>query len=207
MKFDLQKFSGFYPFNPAMGQQMQTGVEGVEVDHAFIAHFQVAAASAEAGSATGIHAAITQTAAAQTITTGITQPKVPKNITIKGNAAGNAGDVVINGTDYAGAALSETLALNAATEVLGTKAFKTVTSIVVPAETHVGTDTVSIGFGEKLGLPFKLTHNTVIKTLLDNAVEATAPTVTVSATVLASNTADLNTALNGAKIVDIYLMV
>jgi hypothetical protein len=66
--------------------------------------------------------------------------------------------------------------------------------------------TVTIGFGDKLGLPFKLAHNTVLFAFLDNTKEGTAPTVAVSATDFEGNTIDLNSALAG-KVVDAYLVV
>jgi hypothetical protein len=80
-----------------------------------------------------------------------------------------------------------------------------VTSITIPAHDGLGA-TTAIGFGEILGLPFKLAHNTHLATYLDNSKEGTAPTVAVSATVLESNTMDLNSALS-SKVVDAYFMV
>lgn len=179
---------------------------GTLCDRAFLAHFQVSAANAVATSNTAVHAAIAQTAAAQSVTTAITNPAVARSIIIKGNAAGNAGNVIITGTNMADKVITETIALNAATAVEGAKAFKTVTKIDLPAETHAGTDTVSVGFGNKLGLPFLLTHDTVISAYLNNVREGTAPTVTVSATEICNNTIKLNSALAGT-VVDAYLMV
>lgn len=195
-----------YPYNFKMGQTIQTNVPGVVCDRWDGAHFQVAAANASAGSAVGIHAAIALTASLQTIITGFTQPSVPRNITIKGNAAGIAGNVVVTGTNYADDVITETIALNAATEVLGNKAFNTVTSVALPVQTNAGTDTVSIGFGEKLGLPYLLTHNKIIAAYRNNIIEGTAATVTLSANLIESNTIDLSSALNGT-VVDVYLMV
>lgn len=195
-----------YPYNHKMGQKIQTNADGVEADRAFLAHFQVAAADAAAASATAIHAAITLTDAAQAITTGITNPAVPRSVTVKGNAAGITGNVVITGTNAAGEVITETIALNAANAVEGNKAFATITKIDLPAETNTGTDTVSIGTGTKLGLPWLLAHNTVLAAFLDNAKEGTAPTVTVSTTAIESNTIKLNSALT-AKVVDAYLIV
>lgn len=192
-------------YNPLMGQKLKTDAP-VSVDRAFLAHFQVAASAATVASNINVHAAITLGAAAQDITTAITQPSVPRNIIIKGNAAGNAGNVVITGTNYADEVITETIALNEATAVAGAKAFKTVTKITVPIQTHAGTDTVSVGTGEVLGLPYKLAHNTVMRAVFDGTVEATAPTVTVSASALESNTVDFDTALN-SKALDVYLMV
>lgn len=200
-----------FPKNPTAGQLLQSNAPGVTVDESFIAHLQIAAALATVASTTGIKAAVTDNGAQQVITTGITQPSVPRNITA--TAGGIATDikaiqVIIAGTDYAGAAISETLpafTLDTAGSVTGSKAFKTVTSITIPAHDGVGA-TTAIGFGEKLGLPHKLPYNTVLFAAFDNTKEATPPTVAVSASVLADNTVDLNTALN-SKIVDAYYVV
>jgi hypothetical protein len=194
-----------YPYNHRKGQTIQSDA-GVAVDRAFLAHYKVLAADAVATSNTAVHAAVTLGAAAQDVTTEIVNPATPRSLIIKGNAALIAGNVVIEGTNYAGAVITETIALNAANAVEGLKAFKTVTKITLPAKTNGSGDTVSVGFGNKLGLPYKLAHNTVQDAYLDNAKEGTAPTVTVSATVLESNTFKLNSALNG-KDVDLYLMV
>jgi hypothetical protein len=104
--------------------------------------------------------------------------------------------------------ITETLPVftaNTAGTVEGSKAFKTITSITIPAHDGTGA-TTSIGFGDLLGLPYKLAHNTVDAAYVDNAKESTAPTVAVSSTAIESNTIDLNTALSG-KVVDVYLKV
>lgn len=197
-------------YNPKNGKLL-TGAKDVIVDRAFLAHFQVPAASAVVASTTGVHAAVTSTASQQVVTTAITNPAVPRNITA--TAGGTATDikaiqVIIAGTNFNDEAITETLpafTVDTAGTVTGNKAFKTVTSITIPAHDGVGA-TTAIGFGSKLGLPYKLPHNTVQTAYLDNAKEGTAPTVAVSATALESNTVTLNSALN-AKVVDVYLMV
>lgn len=179
---------------------------GIGVMRSFLAHFQVSAASAVAASATAVHAAVTLTASAQTVTTAITSPAVPRNVSVTGNASGITGNVVVTGTNYNGDTITETIALSGTSTVAGTKAFKTVTSIALPAKTNSSGDTVSVGIGSALGLQYKLAHNTVIFAFLDNTKEATAPTVTVSASALESNTITLNSSLSG-KVVDAYLVV
>jgi hypothetical protein len=192
-------------YNPK-GARIKTDVEGVVVDRAFLAHITVAEADAVATSNTAVHAAINLADGATTkVTTAITNPKVPRALIVKGNAAGVAGDVVIKGTNYLDEAIEETIVAADAGAVSGTKAFKTVTEITVPARTAPG-DTISIGFCDKLGLPYLLAHNTVIASYHDNALEGTPATVAVSATAIESNTVDLNTALNG-KQVDIYVII
>jgi len=165
--------------------------------------------------ATGETAAVAfsggQTAANDVLTTAITSPGTPRNITA--TAGGTAGDikavqVIVTGTNYNGEIITETLpafTVDTAGTVSGSKAFATITSITIPAHDGTGA-TTAIGFGEVLGLPYKLAHNTVLNTYLANVKESTAPTVTVSATLLESNTIDLYSTLNGS-IVDIYLLV
>lgn len=200
-----------YPYNHKMGQTIQTDVDGVELDRGFLAHFQVAAAAAVLGTAAAAHAAVNGALTPVVVTTGFTNPAVPRNVTA--TAGGTAGDikavqVVIEGTNYADEVITETLpafTVDTAGTVTGSKAFKTITKVTIPAMDGAGA-TVSIGFGSKLGLPYKLTHNTVQAAFLDNAKEGTAPTVAVSPTAIESNTITLNSALSG-KVVDAYLIV
>ena len=200
----------FYPHNPNLGQTIQTNVTSVNVDEAFIKHLAVAAANATVASTTGVHAAVTDTGAQQVVTTGITNPSVPRNVTA--TAGGTATDikaiqVIVAGTNYAGVAITETLpafTVDTAGTVVGSKAFKTVTSITIPAHDGTGA-TTAIGFGEKLGLPDLLPTNTVLFAALGGTKEATAPTVTTSTTALESNTVDLNSALNSSA-VDVYYL-
>lgn len=166
--------------------------------------------SPAAASNTAVHAAVTDNGSEQTVTSAITDPDVPRCITA--TAGGTAADikaiqVTINGTDADGATITEDLPAfteNNAGTVTGSKAFATVTSIVIPAHDGTGA-TTAIGTGDKLGLGAHLARNTVIAAYLDGAKEGTAPTVAVSASALSSNTVDLNSATNGDEvIVDYY---
>jgi metal-dependent amidase/aminoacylase/carboxypeptidase family protein len=187
------------------GQNLATDASGVSVLAAELAHIQIASTIAVAPSATSILAATALTAAVQAITAGITNPAIPRNVSIKGNASGNAGNVVIKGTNYQGYAITETIALNGTSTAVGAKAFKTITEIDLPIQTHAGTDTVSIGFGAILGLPYLLKCNTVQSAFLNNIIESTAPTVTIDSANIENNTITLNSTLNGNQ-VDIYLL-
>lgn len=308
-------------YDPSMGQTIKTDVKGVGVDRAFLAHFQVSAADAVANSNTGVHAGIILSAGASNLAVNLTSPAVPRALRIKGNVAGIAGNVVLTGTNFSDEVITDTIATNGNAVVEGTKAFKSVTSVALPARTHVpalqsetvavttGTDKiatlvvrvtaanmpnsakdvnvpvvladdtvaevatkvraaltadadvggfftvsgadaniiltaksyavddntmaialqsadtstvtfgasgnttagspqdiVSIGWNDKLGLPYKLTHNTVLKTYINNVLEATEPTVVTDIDEIEKNTIDLNTALNGS-VIDVYLMV
>lgn len=194
-----------FPYDPK-GGGLQTDVPEIALDRAHLAHFQVSAADAVGTSNTGIHAAVTLGAEAQEITTAITNPAVPRSLIVKGNAAGIIGNVVFEGTNFANEPITETIALNGSTAVEGSKAFKTVTKYTLPPETHAGTDTVSVGWGDKLGLPYKLPFNTVLAAYLGGVKEAAAPAVATSGSALESNTSDLNSALNGT-VVDILMAV
>lgn len=312
-------------YDPSMGQKIKSDVEQKSVDMGFVAHFNVSADDATVTNDTYIVSFVDLTAAEQEVEEAFAVPSVPRNLVITGNVSGITGDVVIDGTNYNDEDITETIALNGATPVLGTKAFKTVSKITLPAQTHTPTaqvetiavtagtdknatlvvrvtaagmtgspkdvnvavttddntaaevaakiraalaadpnvghattgfftvsgadaniiltaktpaandssmaialqsadgstvtvgasanttagvpyDKVKVGTGEKLGLPYKLSHNTVLKTFLGNALEGTAPTVTVDADEIEKNTVDLNSALNSSA-VDVYLIV
>ena len=152
-----------------------------------------------------------QTAAAQVITTFDGQPAVPRNVTA--TAGGTSGDVkavqvVVTGTNMNDEVISETLpafTVNQTGIVTGAKAFKTVTSVTIPAHDGTGA-TTAIGFGSLFGLPFKLAHNTVLDAFFGNVKESTPPTVAVSATALESNTIGVASTLDGSAL-DAYLIV
>jgi len=152
-----------------------------------------------------VHASIALTASTQTIITAITNPDVPRIITITGNASGNAGNVVITGTNIADAVITDTIALSGTSTVLGVKAFKTVTSIALPAETHAGTDSILIGTGSKIGFP-SIIDNTgnVLSKDFNGAVDA--GTVTAATTVEGSIYAPAGT-LDGAKLLELTYIV
>lgn len=195
-----------FPYKFNLGQIIRTAVTGLNASRLFIADYNFGGGNVAAASDTGVHAAVTLHETDPTVvTTGISNPAVPRALRVKGNQAGVTGDVVIAGTNIAGAAISETIALNAGNAVEGTKAFKTVTSITLPARAGEG-DTVSVGWNDKLGLPYMLSKNTVLYAYLDGAREATAPTVTVDDNEIEKNTVDLSSSLNN-KPVRVVLLV
>jgi hypothetical protein len=315
-----------YPYNYKMGQEIQSNAKGVSVDRGFIAHYNIPADDAPAASSDGVLSATNLGAEAKTITSGITSPKVPRNIRVDGNVAGIDGKVKITGANFAGEEITEEIQANGTTAVDGNLAFKTVTKIELPVQDHtpaqqtetiqvtqgcstagditvaitatsllgedsgadvtvtlsttehdtaakvaaaiaealneddvigavftasatgdngdvvtltanepaandatlaiavtagdtgvtVGSSTngtagvpydkISVGWGDKLGLPYMLAHNTVIATYLNNTLEATAPTVSVDVDEIEKNTIDLSSALDG-NAVDVYLIV
>jgi hypothetical protein len=155
-------------------------------------------------STTGVHAAITlPTSGTTVVTTSITNPDFPRQITITGNAAGITGNVVIVGTDIADAALTETLVAVDNTTVTSTKAFKTVTSITVPTRTTAG-DTISVGTGAKVGFPVAIPQTT--RVLAKNFNGSTdAGTVTAGATAPLSVYAAAGS-FDGAKVLELIFI-
>lgn len=139
------------------------------------------------------------------VTAGITQPDVPRNLTVTGNASTVAGNVVITGTNQAGEVITETIVASGTATIVGNKAFATVTSILLPAYASAGTERIRVGTGAKLGLPVSIGRDSVVAAFLGGVRESTRPTVTFSLTARESNTVTLNSALNGsAVIVDYY---
>lgn len=191
---------GLYPYNPNFPHRLQTDVPGLTVDRGQLAIIEWSAVQATAVSAVNILAATTLLdGEAKTVTTGLGAPPCPRNLSIKGNAAGITGNVTITGTDIAGEEISEVIAANGSSSVEGNLAFATVTEVVLPAR-NAENDTISVGYGNKLGLPYKLTRNTVQWAFRHGTRESTNPTVTVDDGDLAGNTVKLNSALNGTVI-------
>lgn len=151
-------------------------------------------------------------AAAATVTTFAGQPDSPRNLVI--TPGGTTGDVescviVVNGTNIKNAAISEnfTFAADANTAQTGNKAFKTVTSVVFPANCESGgfAATWSVGLGEKIGLKNCLDQaGHIFFSTLNGAKEATAPTMAANASAVESNTADFNGAMNGTNDFELF---
>jgi hypothetical protein len=196
---------GLYPKKYKQNDKINTDVVGIKANRKDIATYQWSETEAVAASNTGVHAGVILQEAVSSLSINMTNPATPRALRIKGNAAGIVGNVVIEGTNIADQAIAETIVANAANVVEGAKAFKTITRIVFPVR-NAEADEIAIGWNDKLGLPWKLPVNTVLTAALDSVRESTAPTVTVSATAIESNTIDLSSALNG-KAVDITLIV
>ena len=168
-----------------------------------IVHYAIS--NAYIGTATKMHAAVTlASGATTTVTTAITNPDYPRILSVKGNDGNVTGNCVFTGTDINGDALTETIVASGSSEDFGTKAFKTVTQIVLPAYAVAGTETISIGMGDKFGFPIAISNDAlVISKNFDGATDA--GTVTVGATAARSLYAVAGT-LNGAKDVDLWFI-
>lgn len=165
--------------------------------------------SPKVASTTAVRTAVTDNGSTQEITASINNPDVPRNITV--TAGGTSTDVkaikvTVYGTNVYGEEISEEIGPfteNATGTKEGSKAFKTVTKIKIPAHDGTGATTAT-GFGEKLGLGVKLGLNTVLHAHLNGTRESTAPTVAVSSSAVESNTIYLNSTCNETAVVVFY---
>jgi hypothetical protein len=112
-----------------------------------------------------------------------------------------AGSYVVSGTNIRGEAMTETLTFlaNATGAQTTTKAFKTVTGVLCPIQDGASA-TFSIGVGDALGLDRAMSEAAIIDVYVDGVRETTAATVTFSASDVALNTVDPNTALANTKL-------
>jgi hypothetical protein len=170
-----------------------------------ILRYEWTAAQAIASNAAGILAAKTIGTEAAAVTTGIlAMPGCARNVTITGT--GTAADVKaaaikVTGLNIHGVEISEdiTPTVNDNTITAGVKAFASVTKIEFPAQDGAAA-AFSVGFGEKLGLPWMLTKAYVTAASLGGTKEGTLPTVVIDSDEVEKNTVDLNSALNGGAV-------
>lgn len=125
-----------FPYNHKFGQLIQTDVKRHSVDRSFLAHFRVAAADAVAESDTSVMALTALGAEASSVLTGFAAIAAPRNVKIDGSAANMTGNVKVYGTNFAGAAINETIALSGTTAVAGNLAFASVTKADLPIRTN-----------------------------------------------------------------------
>lgn len=154
---------------------------------------------AAAAPAVAVHAAIAATTSILPVTTGITNPAQARNLAVVFLATWDGGNAIVKGTDQFGAAISETFldpGGGAGGTVVGSKAFKTVTSV---EHTAVGTlGTYAVQTGSKLGLLFD-----VLDTMGLGLVQATAGASNVPEAVTVDpvyNTVLFTTVPNGTKV-------
>jgi hypothetical protein len=152
-------------------------------------------------STTAIHAAITgSSSTATTVTTSITDPDVPRALTVTAGGTASdiaAGNVTITGTNVEGKIISETFAITVDTAgtTTGTKAFKTVTSIAIPQQDGAAA-TFAVGTSTKIGLNHRLatTASTATVKVVSitsagvKTLQSTPTTLAASATLVESNT-------------------
>ena len=210
-----------YPFNFNRGQTIQTSVPGVVADIGYIANLAWTAVQTVAADTDGIFDGIaaadaTAEPAGTTVTATpasdkfVAQPPCARNltVTVAATTAGHvkAAAIVVTGKNLAGETITESFTPTADTPdtLVGAKAFASVTSVAVPAQDGDSV-TVDVGFGQLIGLPYKLDKKRVILTLNDGVVD-TAPTLAISASALEGNTVDFNGSLDGS-VMDMSIIV
>lgn len=133
-----------YPYNFKMGQRIQTHVDGVAVDRAFIAHIHIPKPAAAAADSI---ATIILGAEAQALTEGFENPDYPRALVVKANVSNVTGTVKITGKNFAGDVINESFTLNGQTAKNGSLAFKEITKIELPVQVHTPgqqTETIKI---------------------------------------------------------------
>lgn len=186
--------------------ELGTDAFGVTLDECKVGTLTLSAAQAATIDDDYVLAATAGSALAVMVTNAgvCVNPPYARNLVVTpgGTTAGvPTGNVTITGTNLAGESISEDFAFvaNATAATVGAKAFKTVTSVSIPQLDEAGA-TFKVGFGDKIGLPLKMAYNAVLGATLNGVRETTFPTVAYSATVLESNTVDLNSALDGHEV-------
>lgn len=187
---------------PRYPGKLNTDVYAIQANEMRLAHIQYSAAEMVAADADGLIDGQALGAAAVTLTEFLNDMPYARNVTIVASDA-QTGDCVVNGTNLADDVISETLAFNGTTPVVGTKAFKTITSIVLPIK--VGSETCDIGWGQLVGLPYMFASKPLVFAQNDGAVDTT-PALTVDADELEKNVVDFNGSLDGS-VMDLYLAV
>lgn len=164
------------------------------------------AAQAATLDADGLLAAEALPAAAADYTTFENDMPYARNVTAVCSDT-QTGNMVITGTNIDDVVITETVALNSGTPVTSTKAFKTVTNINLPIK--VGTETINVGWGDKIGIPFMLgdaADRPMVEATLDGVIETTAPALTADADELEKNLIDLHSDLNGKEVCIYYYL-
>ena len=150
-----------------------------------------------AGTSTAILAATAATVGAdQTITSGLTDPDVPRALSV--TPGGTTGDiqesvVTVTGTNVEGKTISEAFRFEAdATDAVnGNLAFRTVTSVNIDAQLSTAA-TFSVGTTNKLGVNHRLyTSNTTVK-VYSRTTPYGALTLQAAPTVVVSDTIERN---------------
>lgn len=111
--------------------------------------------------------------------------KFGRNLLVKCSGASTA-VAVINGLDYLGQHVSEQFTLNGTTDVVGKKAFASVDSITLPVA--IAGETVSIGYGVILGLPYKIQD--IYTELVDEVEASSAGAIVVGVDAQTATSAD-----------------
>lgn len=189
------------PYNHKYGQRIETDVDALGTDRAFLAHLQWD--EPIAGATLGTAMALGDDASSKT--SDLPEIDVPRTLSVVTNKTDTTSVVKITGTDISGAVIDESLTLNSSTPKAGLKAFATITKIDLPAKVDEA-QTVTLAATNVLGMPYRLAHDTVLAMYLDDVKKTSSTEVKTDAAVISKNTIYLGTALDGTA-VDVYLIV
>lgn len=189
-----------YPINPNL--RFVRGTKGGKIRMATVAWYEFAPTAATVASV--LAATLLAEVGTTVVTTGITNPDVPRVVSVKGNAASVVGTVTIDGFDANGTPITEELVLNGVTTVVGTKAFARVRRVVLPVRA-VAANSVSVGVGVKLGLWHALLADVRLKTLFDGADDA--GTLAIDVDKVCKNLFTPAGTLDGVKVLRILYLV
>lgn len=164
-------------------------------------------------SSTAILSATATATSTQTVTSGITNPDVPRALSV--TAGGTAGAfldsaVVVTGSNVEGKVITESFQLtaNGTGTVNGSKAFATVTSVFIPAQAATS-GTIAVGTQNKLGVFHRLyPNNTTVKIYSAASIAGTVtlqgvPTVVANELILEANLVTPATTPDGTTFLNI----
>ncbi len=149
------------------------------------------------------------TVTGMTNTGGVVTLDTPRNVTLTSAADDSAKSITVTGTDEYGETLVESITGSNASVASGKKAFKTITSIVCVGDLG----TITVGFGDVIGLPFRISNKNQILVMFDGAADAATIVVADDNTATATTgdvrgTIDIAGTLNGTKILSVnYLTI
>lgn len=139
------------------------------------------------------------------------QPDVCRNLEIlPGSTTADvaAGAIVVEGLDALNQSISESFTFTAdqSTKVTGNRAFCSVSRMVIHEQDGAGA-TFDLGVGSKLGLNKCMDQaGHLVFATVDGAFETTRPTIAANSTNISLNTAIMDTALDGAKDVELFFL-
>lgn len=173
---------------------------GVEFDAPIYYHYGAIAAADRDGLVQSVNPAdgatftLRSTVAGMTNSGGVVTLDTPRNVTIYGTADESAKSILVTGTCLYGQAMTEAITGMDGTGTYklaeGKKAFKTISSIV--ATGNFGT--IEIGFGCKIGLPFRTGYANRVVSMINGKVAAPHTlTATITAIGTAQDTAVIDT--------------
>lgn len=188
----MAKFLGILP----------TDVYGITMNEMKVGHIQYTAAQMVAADPDGLLDGTALPAEATASTTFLNAMPYARNLTFVCSDT-QTGDVTITGTNIADEVITEIVTLTSATPAAGAVAFKTVTSILLPEK--VGSETIDVGWGELVGLPYKFAAKPLVFALNDGAVDTT-PALTIDDDEIEKNVVDFNGSLDGS-VMDLFFVL